>query len=168
LRVRKSLIESRSNIMSSGHQFNGTLEWLGQREGQAFTFESFGRDSRISFEGGAVIQASATAGFHGDAARPNPETLMLASIMQCHFLTFMAVASKSGVDVQAYSDSASATLGKRDGKTCLVDMVLRPRVRLASAIDPARFRSLHDKAHANCFMANSVSFEVHVEPELEP
>ena len=28
-------------------------------------------------------------------------------------------------------------------------------------------KRLHDKAHANCFMANSVNFEVRVEPELE-
>ena len=154
--------------MTSEHQFNGTLEWLGQPEGRAFAHESYGRDARIDFEGGAVIDASATAGFNGDPAKPNPETLMLASIMQCHFLTFMAVAAKSGIEVEAYSDRASAALGKRDGKTCLVDMVLRPRVRVTTVIDPARLRALHDKAHANCFMANSVNFEVRVEPELEP
>lgn len=153
--------------MSDQHLFEGTLAWQGQPARQPFTYETYARATRLEFAGGAVVEASSPAVFHGDDTKPNPETLMLASLMQCHFLTFMAVAAKSRLEVTGYADRATGTLGKKDGKMRFVEVVLRPRVRLAAPIDPEKFRLLHDKAHANCFMANSVNFEVRVEPELE-
>jgi organic hydroperoxide reductase OsmC/OhrA len=154
--------------MSDSHAFHGTLAWQGQPADQPFTYETYVRSTRLSFEGGAVLEASSPAVFHGDDAKANPETLMMASLMQCHFLTFMAVAAKSRLQVTGYEDAATGTLGKNaNGKMALVEVVLRPRVRFASPIDADKYRSLHDKAHANCFMANSVNFEVRVEPVLE-
>jgi organic hydroperoxide reductase OsmC/OhrA len=44
--------------------------------------------------------------------------------------------------------------------------VLRPQVRVADAIHVERAQALHEKAHANCFMSNSVNFEVRVEPSV--
>ncbi len=84
--------------------------------------------------------------------------------MQCHFLTFMAVAIKTGLRVTAYSDRASGRLGMKDGKMRFVEVVLRPQVALAELVDAAKLASLHDKAHRNCFMSNSVNFTVRVEP----
>jgi organic hydroperoxide reductase OsmC/OhrA len=153
--------------MSDNHVFEGSLAWQGQPAGQPFTYETYARATRLAFEGGAAIEASSPGVFHGDDSKANPETLMMASLMQCHFLTFMAVAAKSRVEVTGYADRATGTLGKKDGKMRFVEVVLRPRVKLAAPVDAEKFRSLHDKAHANCFMANSVNFEVRVEPELE-
>lgn len=153
--------------MSDTHLFQGTLAWLGQPAGRPFTYETYSRASRLEFEGGAAIEASSPGVFLGDDSKANPETLMMASLMQCHFLTFMAVAAKSRVEVTGYTDRASGTIGKKDGRMRFLEVVLRPRVRLAAPIDAEKFRSMHDKAHANCIMANSVNFEVRVEPELE-
>ncbi|MFA7606177.1 MAG: OsmC family protein [Rhodocyclaceae bacterium] len=154
--------------MSDAHAFNGTLTWLGQPAGRPFTYETIARDTRLAFEGGAQIEGSAPGVFGGDDSKLNPETLMMASLMQCHFLTFMAVAAKSRIEVTRYADAAVGTLGKNaNGKMAFAQVVLRPRVRLASPLEVEKFVALHDKAHANCFMANSVNFEVRVEPELE-
>jgi organic hydroperoxide reductase OsmC/OhrA len=54
----------------------------------------------------------------------------------------------------------------RDGKMRMVEVVLRPQVRVADAAQIANARELHGKAHANCFMSNSVNFEVRVEPTV--
>jgi organic hydroperoxide reductase OsmC/OhrA len=154
--------------MSDTHAFHGTLAWQGQPADQPFTYETYVRSTRLSFDGGAIVDASAPAAFHGDDARANPETLMMASLMQCHFLTFMAVAAKSRLQVTGYEDAATGTLGKNaSGKMAFVDMVLHPRVSFATPVDAEKLHSLHAKAHANCFMANSVNFEVRVEPVLE-
>src|SRR5690606_8890560 len=88
--------------MSDSHAFHGTLAWQGQPADQPFTYETYVRSTRLSFEGGAVLEASSPAVFHGDDAKANPETLMMASLMQCHFLTFMAVAAKSRLQVTGY------------------------------------------------------------------
>ena len=154
--------------MSDTLTFEGRLEWQGQPAGQPFGYETAARDTRLDFDGGAVLEGSAPAPFFGDGSKPNPETLMMASLMQCHFLTFLAVAAKSRLEILSYADQASGTLGKRDGgKMSFTEVVLRPRVKLAAPIDAERYAALHAKAHANCFMANSVNFEVRVEPVLE-
>ncbi len=146
--------------------FEGTLSWEGQLDNQPFDYDHYNRSTSLAFAGGAQIRASAPAHFKGDDTRANPETLMLASLMQCHFLTFLAVASRAGLAVSAYTDHASGTLGMREGKMRYVEVRLRPRVRFVDAASAARLGELHDKAHANCFMANSVNFPVLVEPDL--
>ena len=145
--------------------FEGTLTWAGQPADAPFDYEHFNRTAILEFAGGARFEASAPAVFHGDAALPNPETLMLASLMQCHFLTFMAVAAKSRVPIAAYRDAATGTLAMKDGKMRYVLVVLRPAVQFANPEHASRLASMHEKAHANCFMANSVAFEVRVEPQ---
>ncbi|MBK8764592.1 MAG: OsmC family protein [Burkholderiaceae bacterium] len=144
--------------------FEGSLQWAGPSPGQAFSYDSFDRTTHLQFAGGAVAQASAPAAFNGDDSRLNPETLMLASLMQCHFLTFMAVASKSGATVLSYRDSGSGRLAMKDGRMRYVEVILRPAVELADPVHMARLATFHDKAHANCFMANSVNFPVLVQP----
>src|SRR5690606_1977770 len=117
--------------MAQDDTFEGTLSWHGQSTGRAFTYETIDRATRLEFPGGAAIEASAPSQFMGDDSRANPETLMLGSLMQCHFLTFMAVAAKSGATVVSYTDSATGTLGRKDdGKTGFVSATLRPRVEL--------------------------------------
>jgi organic hydroperoxide reductase OsmC/OhrA len=146
--------------------FEGRLDWQGHSPARPFTYESFDRSTRLEFVGGAAIDASAPGQFHGDDARANPETLMLGSLMQCHFLTFMAVAAKSGATVVAYSDSGSGVLGRKDnGKTGFVSVTLRPKVAFADPSHAAKLADFHERAHRNCFMSNSVNFPVTVEPD---
>lgn len=150
--------------MSQEHQFEGRLAWQGQPEGTPFTYETIRRVARIEFDGGAAFEASAPAVFHGDDGLPNPETLMMASLMQCHFLTFMAVAAKAGATVLSYSDSCVGKLGRKEnGKTGFVSVTLRPRVEL-DAEHQDRLPEFHERAHRNCFMSNSVNFPVAIEP----
>jgi organic hydroperoxide reductase OsmC/OhrA len=83
--------------------------------------------------------------------------------MQCHFLTFMALAVRKGLRVTAYDDRATGRLGMKDGKMRFVEVVLRPRVVMADAAHAAALADMHHKAHQHCFMSNSVNFDVRVE-----
>ncbi len=46
------------------------------------------------------------------------------------------------------------------------EVILRPRVTVAAGSDLDKARSLHEKAHADCFVAKSVNFPVRNEPEI--
>lgn len=48
----------------------------------------------------------------------------------------------------------------------MVEVLLRPQVRVTDAANVERAIELHAKARANCFMSNSVNFEVKVEPKV--
>lgn len=152
--------------MANEHRFEGTLDWDGQPDSLPLDYDHYNRTARLEFGGGARITASSPSIFKGDDSLPNPETLMMASLMQCHFLTFMAVAIKAGVAVAAYRDRAVGRLGLKDGKMRYLEVVLRPRVGLVDLAQAARLGALHEKAHHNCFMSNSVNFPVRVKPDV--
>jgi organic hydroperoxide reductase OsmC/OhrA len=48
----------------------------------------------------------------------------------------------------------------------MTEVVLRPHITLAPGSDAAKARALVDEAHAGCFIANSVSSAVRLEPEI--
>lgn len=151
--------------MSQSHLFEGRLRWTGSA-GDAGGKLALSRAFTIAFDGKAPIDGSSPSVFNGDDARHNPETLMVSSLMACHHLTYLAVCERAGIALTGYTDRATGTLAIKDGKMRMVEVVLRPQVTLADASQAERANALHDKAHANCFMSNSVNFEVRVEPQI--
>ena len=91
---------------------------------------------------------------------------MVASLMACHHLTYLAVCERANIRVLEYSDNATGTLAIKDGKMRMTEVVLWPLVRIADAAQVEQARELHTKAHANCFMSNSINFEVKVQPTV--
>jgi len=51
-----------------------------------------------------------------------------------------------------------------DGRVWITKVTLRPRIGFGETPDPATLDDLHHKAHEACFIANSVTSEVVVEP----
>jgi organic hydroperoxide reductase OsmC/OhrA len=151
--------------MAHEHFFEGDLRWTGQStqaEGKLRLERSF----VIEFPGKSPLAGSSPEVFHGDNRRHNPETLMVSSLMACHHLTYLAVCERAGIGITAYTDHGTGKLAMRDGKMRMVEVVLRPQVRVAEATQIERANALHEKAHANCFMSSSVNFEVRVEPTV--
>ncbi len=138
------------------------LSW--NRSTPDFVYETYDRTHALKFEGGQSVQASSAPEFLGKAQNVNPEEMLAAALSSCHMLTFLAVAAKSRLTVDSYKDETTAYLEKNEaGKLAVTRVVLRPRVKLGSTVDAAKFTSLHEKAHHNCFIANSVSCSVQVE-----
>jgi peroxiredoxin-like protein len=151
--------------MAQAHVFEGRLAWTGHSdlaEGRLRIDRAF----RLEFDGKAPIDGSSPAAFSGDAARHNPETLMVASLMACHHLTYVAVCERAGIALASYHDHATGTLAMQDGKMRMVGVTLRPQVAVREAAQLERATALHAKAHEHCFMSNSVRFEVMVEPTV--
>lgn len=151
--------------MSQAHVFAGGLRWTGSAS-EADGKLKLERDYVIDFPGKAPLAGSSPAVFNGDESRHNPETLMVSSLMACHHLTYLAICERSGVRIVSYEDHAAGTLAIKDGKMRMVEVVLRPQVKIADAAHVARAIEIHGKAHAHCFMSNSVNFEIKVQPTV--
>lgn len=142
-----------------------SLSW--SRSGREFTYETYSRDHVLTFENGQKCLASSAPGFVGNPEALNPETLLVGSLSSCHMLTFLAVCAKRGYVVDHYEDEASGKLDKNaDGRMAITDVVLRPRAVFSGDKQPdaAELERLHERAHVNCFIANSVRAAVRVEP----
>jgi organic hydroperoxide reductase OsmC/OhrA len=131
-------------------------------------YEHYSRQYRVDIAGKPPLEGSAAAVFRGDDARHNPEDLLVASLSACHFLSYAALCAGNRVELRAYEDRATGTMAfDRERKVMrFQEVVLRPRVTVAPTTDVARARALHERAHHECFIANSVNFPVRYEPEI--
>lgn len=117
------------------------------------------------FENGLEVRASTHA---GATAMVDPESAFIASISSCHMLSLMAVAVKKGYVIKRYEDKAVGALEKNsEGRIAITRVLLQPYVEFAgpNIPDASEVERLHDTAHRNCFIANSVISKVHIEPQ---
>jgi len=132
-----------------------------------------GRYSRVHewrFDGGATVRASASpqivAEPMSDPAGVDPEEALVAAVASCHMLWFLALAQQAGLDVTGYADAAEGELGRvAAGRMAMVRIALRPRIEFAGRRpDAVELARLHEEAHERCFIANSLTTEIVVEP----
>ncbi len=142
-----------------------TVRW--QATDAPFTYEAYSRTHSWGFEGGSVVLASAAPTYRGDPSLVDPEEAFVASLASCHLLTFLAIAVRDGVVVEDYEDEAEGVLAKNeDGRLAVTRVVLRPRATFGGEAPTAEtVKQMHERAHAGCFIANSVRTEVVVEPK---
>lgn len=143
-------------------EHKATIRW--SRSGKDFTYKAYSRD-HIWIANGNEISASATPTYLGSPNRVDPEAALVAALSSCHMLTFLALASNKGFVVESYEDHAVGHLEKNaEGKLAITRVELRPKIAFGGAKQPtaADLDWLHDKAHKECFIANSVTTEVRV------
>ena len=140
-----------------------SFDW--QKTTEDFSYEKFNRNHDISFSGNQSLKTSASADYFGNSEMSNPEELLAASLASCHMLTLLAVASKSGYDVLNYKCDAEAILAKNaEGRMSVTEINLKALIQFSEAKIPTseQLASLHDKAHKNCFIAQSLKTKVNV------
>jgi organic hydroperoxide reductase OsmC/OhrA len=82
-------------------------------------------------------------------------------------LTFLAIAENSKVSLVSFSSTAKGKLEKvAGGDYQITEILVKPRVVLASANDVGRMPRILDKAKENCFVSNSIKSAVKLEPEI--
>jgi organic hydroperoxide reductase OsmC/OhrA len=142
------------------------IRW--KRTSNDFTYDSYNRAHEIVFKDGRTILAASSAPeFRGDAERVDPEEAFVASLSSCHMLTFLAICARKRLTVDSYEDDAFGALEKGgDGKYWMAHVTLQPRVRFAPGVtvDKPTLDEIHHRAHADCFIANSVKTDVAVRP----
>ena len=137
--------------------------------GEDYAKGQYSRAHEWRFDGGAVVRASASPHIvpapWSDAAGVDPEEAFVASLSSCHMLFFLDFARRAGMVVASYEDEAEGVMEKGpDGRVRITKVTLRPRIVFDDEPDAATLDDLHHKAHEACFIANSVTSEVVVEP----
>jgi organic hydroperoxide reductase OsmC/OhrA len=151
--------------MNGEHSYRLRATWTGDRGTGTSGYRDYDRAVTLDIEGKPAVLASADRPFRGDPARWNPEDLLLASLSECHLLSYLHACVEAGVVVVAYEDDATGTMvldGRGGG--AFREVTLRPRVTVASASMVAAAEAAHATANRWCFIANSVNFPVHHEP----
>jgi organic hydroperoxide reductase OsmC/OhrA len=148
------------------HEFACRLVWTGAAKGGATSYETYSRECRVDFAGKPSLRGTSAPAFRGDPALTNPEDLLVASLSMCHFLSYVALCARKGVNVIAYEDEATGKMERVERTFKFTDVLLRPRVTIGPGSDQELARSLHERAHHECFIASSVNFPVRNEPMI--
>jgi peroxiredoxin-like protein len=114
-----------------------------------------------------AIAGGAPPEFKGREGLWSPEHLFVASFNSCYMLTLLAIAEFSKIAIASFSSSAKGKLEKvAGGSYQITEIVVKPRIVLASANDLARMPRVLEKAKENCFVSNSIKSTIKIEPEL--
>ena len=139
-----------------------------------FVDKRYSRAHVWKFDGGAVVRASSSPEAvpvpYSDPSGVDPEEAFVAALASCHMLWFLSIAAKKGFCVQAYRDNAVGTLAPNSGgKLCMTAVNLRPHSVFTSANvpSPEAVREMHEEAHQQCYLANSVTTRLTTTPTFD-
>ena len=150
--------------------YTATIRWT-RDPSTDFSKGQYSRAHTWEFDGGATVPASPSPHIvpapWNDPNGVDPEEAFVASLSSCHMLFFVDYARRAGFVVDSYVDEAEGVLQKRaDGKMWMSRVTLRPKIAFSGDKQPTSddIAHLHHRAHEDCFIANSVTTEVIVEP----
>jgi organic hydroperoxide reductase OsmC/OhrA len=152
--------------MANAHNYAAKVTWTGATAGGTTSYDAYSREYEFKIGDKPSVRGSSDPHFRGDATLYNPEELLVISLSTCHLLSYLADCARAGVNVVAYEDDASGTMQMKDRAIRFTDVLLRPRVTIAPGSDVDKAKALHAKAHAECFIANSVNFPVRHEATI--
>ena len=149
-------------------EYTAKLEW--QRGGGDFLGNRYSRKHTLHFDGGAELAGSSSPSVvplpMSDASAVDPEEMFVASLSSCHMLWFLSIAAARKFCVESYVDNASGVMARNaEGRMAMTAVTLKPHVVFSGYPIPTaeQIYALHHKAHAECFIANSVKTEVRCE-----
>lgn len=146
------------------HEYRTTLEWSGST---AEGYEQYSRTHHATFPpADDELDLSADERFKGDPTLLNPEALLVQAASSCQLLSFLAVAARARIDVVGYADEADGCMPLDERPIRITRIVLHPRITVVEGPSEQRVLDLCEVAHRECFIANSLTTEVAVEPTV--
>lgn len=148
------------------HVYEAFVAWTGNQGQGTQSFAGYSRDHVVRGAGKPDLLMSSDPAFRGDPSKYNPEELLVAALSSCHMLWYLALCAKAKIIVRAYEDRPTGRLlTGTAGAGRFESVLLRPVVTLESG-DVETARRLHQDAHKECFISNSVNFPVSCEPTI--
>lgn len=150
----------------SKHAYKTSLRWTGNKGTGTSDYRAYARDYEITSPlKSTTLEGSSDPHFRGDAARYNPEDLLVASLSACHMLSYLHLCAVNHIVVTNYTDDATGTMAENPyGSGQFTEVTLRPQVTVAAGSDATKALHLHEEAGKLCFIARSVNFPVRHEP----
>ena len=149
----------------AAHHYRARTTWSGST---GVGYEAYGRaHTGSSAPAAAELELSSDPAFRGDPSLLNPEQLLVLAASSCQLLSFLAVAARARIDVVDYEDEGEGFMPEDDPPVRVTRIVLRPRIRVVAGPTEERVRHLVEVGHRECFIANSLTTDVVVEPTIE-
>ncbi|WP_265442431.1 OsmC family protein [Flexivirga meconopsidis] len=146
--------------MAETHSYPVRLTWSGST---GVGYDEYGRAHEVAPGDLPALPMSADPHFRGDSSLVNPEQLLVMSASSCQLLSFLAVASRSRLDVLDYVDDAEGLMPESSDPMWVSEIRLRPTVTLAPGSRLDRLERLVTLAHQQCFIANSLRSRITVD-----
>jgi organic hydroperoxide reductase OsmC/OhrA len=149
--------------------YTATVVWT-RPSNAPFTDNKYSRGHEWRFDGGTVVPASSSPQVVplplSKADAVDPEEAFIAALSSCHMLFLLFYAAKAGFIIDRYEDQAIGEIGKNArGATAMLKVQLRPQIAWSGKAPASeQLAALHHQAHASCYIANSVSSEIVIEP----
>lgn len=157
----------KSETKNKAHSFKIDVTWTGNKGQGTASYTSYERSHEISGDGKPAIAGSSDPAFRGDKSCYNPEELLVASLSACHMLWYLNLCADAHIVVTNYTDKAvGIMLFTEDGGGHFTEVMLKPAVTVTKDAELTLAKELHYKAHHLCFIANSMNFQVRVEPTI--
>jgi organic hydroperoxide reductase OsmC/OhrA len=150
--------------MAQAHRYETSVRWTGST---GLGWDDYKREHHATAPGVSQEVAITTGESKGDPTVLNPELLLLMAASSCQMLWFLDVASRARVDVVEYRDDALALMPLEDEPVRITEIELRPHIVVAGEVSEERVRKLVDTAHRHCFIANSLSSDMTINPTVE-
>ncbi|HSY42381.1 MAG TPA: OsmC family protein [Candidatus Acidoferrum sp.] len=149
-------------------EYKATIKWT--RNSPDFLKGKYSREHTWTFDGGVTVPASSSPSVvpvpFSNPSAVDPEEAFVASLSSCHMLFYLFVAQRQGFQIDSYEDEAVGVVSKGEtGAMWVSKVTLYPKIaysgeKLPTPTDEER---LHEMAHKQCFIANSVKTEVTVQ-----
>lgn len=122
--------------------------------------------AQLSVAGIPELRTAPPTDYDGPGDAWSPEHLLLASIQACFLFTLRAIARLSKVEFLALELDATGTVDRQDGVTRFTEIVLHPRLTVASGTDRERVLHILKKSEKTCVVSASLSTPIRLEPEI--
>jgi organic hydroperoxide reductase OsmC/OhrA len=146
------------------HRYETRLHWSGST---GLGWEGYDRTHTAVAQPAKQEVRLTTGESQGDPRILNPEQLVVMAASSCQMLWFLHLAAKARIDVIEYTDDAGGVMPEDDRPTRLTQITLRPRITIAGEASEERVRKLVETAHEYCYIANSLTTEMSIEPRIE-
>ncbi len=156
------------------HRYRARVTWSGSTGAGYGNYDRTHRCTIFDAAGTPLTIAdrlSSDPAFLGDPSLPNPEQLLVLAAASCQLLSFLAVAARARIDAVGYADEAQGVMPEGSSPTGLTRITLQPHITVrgvqAAGSIRGRLERLVEIAHNECYIANSLKTQVHIDPCFE-
>jgi len=104
--------------------------------------------------------------FRGEPGVWTPEDMYVGALNACLMLTFLSFADRKDLGLVAYETTAEGLLEHVEGRYRITEVTVQPSVVVKSEVDLEAAREIMSKLEENCFISNSITARVKIEPQF--
>jgi len=134
--------------------YNNVVKWSGEKKGL------------LSCDGKPDMKVSTPPEFRGHSGIWTPEDMFVASVNACVMTTFIHHAQRKDLPLKSYESNAEGTLEFIDGKLKFTEVIVMPRISVASSDAVEAAKNFISRAEKGCLISNSINCNVIVKSEI--